>query len=135
MSFDIEPKALDVHYRDTLKDFPIGFNICITNPPWLAKNSATKMKVPFYAGNYDDIYKYALDKCLNNCDFIAAIIPESFIRTGIFLDRLDTFISLTSNTFEDTTHPVGFALFNKENTEDTKIYRDDFFCRKSIRNT
>lgn len=127
ISFDIEPKADDVHYKDTLKDFPNNFDVCITNPPWLAKNSATKMKAPFYAGDYDDLYKYALDKCLSNCKYVAVIIPESFIRSGLFKDRLNTFVSLTSNAFEDTTHPVGLALFDENKLEDVKIYRDNEF--------
>lgn len=127
VSFDIEPKAIDVHYRDTLKDFPVNFDICVTNPPWLAKNSATKMKVPFYAGTYDDLYKYALSKCLLHCKYVVAIIPESFIRAGLFLKRLNTFVSLTSNAFEDTTHPVGLALFDNTIIEDVKIYRDNQF--------
>ncbi len=76
-----------MHHRDTLKDFPVGFEVCVTNPPWLAKNSATKMQVPFYAGEYDDLYKYSLDKCLENCKNVIAIIPESFIRTNLFLGR------------------------------------------------
>ena len=126
-SFDIEPKAIDVHCRDTLQDFPTGFDICVTNPPWLAKNSATKMQVPFYADNYDDMYKYALDKCLLHCKYVIAIIPESFIRTGLFSKRLNTFISLTSNAFEETTHPVGLALFDCEETQDINIYRDNDF--------
>lgn len=126
-AFDLEPKAIDVQYRDTLKNFPTGFEVCITNPPWLAKNSATKMKMPFYAGNYDDLYKYSLSKCLENCNHVVAIIPEAFIRTGIFFDRLDAFVSLTCNAFDDTTHPVGMALFNKQSTNDIKIYRDDIF--------
>lgn len=126
-AYDIEPKASDVHHRDTLKCFPKGFKVCVTNPPWLAKNSATKMKVPFYAGKYDDLYKYSLDKCLSNCECVVAVIPESFIRADIFQDRLDTFISLTSSAFEDTAHPVGLALFNPDNTEDIKIFRDNAF--------
>jgi hypothetical protein len=107
-----------------LQDFPTGYNICVTNPPWLAKNSATKMKVPFYAGEYDDLYKYSLSKCLENCKQVIAIIPEAFIRTGLFFDRLATFISLTSSAFDDTTHPVGMSLFDAEPTQDVKIYRE-----------
>jgi len=127
VSYDIESRALDVNYRDTLKDFPKNFNLCVTNPPWLAKNSATKMGLPFYAGEYDDLYKYGLDKCLNHCEYVVAIVPESFIRANIFQDRLDTFISLTSKTLEDTTHPVGLALFNSKKTQDVKIFRDNMF--------
>jgi len=126
-SFDIEPKAIDVHYRDTLKDFPVGFDVCITNPPWLAKNSATKMRVSFYAEKYDDLYKYSISKCLKNCKNVVVIVPESFIRTGLFLSRLNTFISLTSNAFDDTTHPVGMALFDDKESSEVKIYRDNDF--------
>jgi hypothetical protein len=126
-SFDIEPKAIDVHLRDSLKDFPIGFDTCVTNPPWLAKNSATKMQVPFYAGEYDDLYKYSLSKCLENCKNVIAIIPESFIRANLFSGRLNTFISLTNNAFDDTTHPVGMALFDGIESDDVKIYRDNHF--------
>lgn len=126
-SFDIEPKTIDVHYRDTLKDFPLGFDICVTNPPWLAKNSATKMRILFYAEKYDDLYKYSISKCLKNCKNVIAIIPESFIRTGLFLNRLNTFISLTTNPFDETTHPVGMALFDDVDSTDVKIYRDNDF--------
>jgi len=46
-AFDIQPAASDVEYRDTLDDFPQGFDVCITNPPWLAKNSAKARGLPF----------------------------------------------------------------------------------------
>lgn len=93
--FDIEPGAKGIVRRDTLADFPKGFNVCITNPPWLARNSATRRSLPFPEDTlYDDIYKYALEQCLRHCDWVAAIIPEAFIRSGLFLHRLRDFISL-----------------------------------------
>ena len=142
--FDIQPGAEGIVQRDTLADFPKGFNVCITNPPWLARNSATRRGLPFpEATRYDDLYKYALEQCLTHCDWVAAIIPEAFIRSGLFLQRLHDFISLVPQTqhetteanktrdtaymFEDTEHPVGLALFGPHVTSDVRIWRNNQF--------
>ncbi|MCY4568155.1 MAG: hypothetical protein OXD49_07580 [Candidatus Poribacteria bacterium] len=142
--FDIEPGAEGIVQRDTLTNFPKGFNACITNPPWLARNSATRRGLPFpEAIRYDDLYKYALEQCLKHCGWVAAIIPEAFIRSGLFLERLHDFISLvpqkqgrteqknkvrdTSYMFEDTEHPVGLALFAPDATSDVRIWRNNLF--------
>ena len=142
--FDIEPGAKGIVQRDTLADFPKGFNVCITNPPWLARNSATRRGLPFpEKTRYDDLYKYALEQCLTHCGWVAAIIPEAFIRSGLFLQRLHDFISLvpqragktqeenktrdTSYMFEDTEHPVGLALFTPDATSDVRIWRNNQF--------
>ena len=140
--FDIEPGAEGIVRRDTLADFPEGFNVCITNPPWLARNSATRRGLPFpEETNHDDLYKYALEKCLIHCPWVAAIIPEAFIRSGLFLKRLRDFVSLvpqrqhktmpeknkneTSSMFEDTEHPVGLALFAPDITSDVRVWRNN----------
>ena len=144
--FDIEPGAKGIVQRDTLADFPNGFNVCITNPPWLARNSATRRGLPFpEATRYDDLYKYALEQCLTHCGWVAAIIPEAFIRSGLFLERLCDFISLVpqeqnktnyppdkggrgvSVMFEDTEHPVGLALFASDATSDVRMWRNNRF--------
>ena len=142
--FDIKPGAEGVVQRDTLTDFPKGFNICITNPPWLARNSATRRGLPFpEATQHDDLYKYALEECLTHCGWVAAIIPEAFIRSGLFLQRLHDFISLgpqtqdkttqenkkrdTSYMFEDTEHPVGLALFAPHVKQDVRVWRNNQF--------
>ena len=154
--FDIEPGAKGIVQRDTLADFPRGFNVCITNPPWLARNSATRHGLPFpEATRYDDLYKYALEQCLTHCAWVAAIIPEAFIRSGLFLQRLRDFISLVpqkqtsyppdkggkggsvhpldkgsrgvSVMFEDTEHPVGLALFTPDITPDVSVWRNNQF--------
>lgn len=140
--YDIKPGAEGVLQRDTLADFPKGFNVCITNPPWLARNSATRRGLPFpNATDYDDLYKYALEKCLSYCQWVTAIIPEAFIRSGLFQDRLSDFVSLVPNTqdgitqsttsmnpnymFEDTEHPVGLALFGPEISSDVNLWRNN----------
>ena len=154
--FDIEPGAEGIVQRDTLADFPKGFEVCITNPPWLARNSATRRGLPFpETTRYDDLYKYAIEKCLTHCGWVAAIIPEAFIRSGLFLQRLSDFISLVPQTqdktnyppdkggrgvsvypsdkggrgvsvmFEDTEHPVGLALFAPRATSDVRVWRNN----------
>lgn len=144
--FDIEPGAKGIVQRDTLADFPEGFDVCITNPPWLARNSATRRGLPFpEATRYNDLYKYALEQCLAHCGWVAAIIPEAFIRSGLFLERLHDFISLVpqkqdktnyppdkgdrgvSVMFADTEHPVGLALFAPDTISDVRIWRNNRF--------
>jgi hypothetical protein len=144
--FDIEPGVKGIVQRDTLADFPKGVNVCITNPPWLARNSATRRGLPFpEATRYDDLYKYALEQCLTHCGWVAAIIPEAFIRSGLFLERLCDFISLIpqkqdktnypsdkegrrrSVMFEDTEHPVGLALFAPNTSSDVRMWRSNRF--------
>ena len=140
--FDIQPGTEGIVQRDTLADFPKGFNVCITNPPWLARNSATRRGLPFpEATRHDDLYKYALEQCLTHCEWVAAIIPEAFIRSRLFQQRLHDFISLvpqtqgqteqengkrdTSYMFEDTEHPVGLALFTPDVTSNVSVWRNN----------
>ena len=124
-SFDLYPANRRVEKCDTLLNFPSGYSVCVTNPPWLAKNSATARGLPFPAMEYDDLYKFALEKCLANCEWVAALVPESFIRANLFHDRLWHFVSLTEKIFADTSHPVGLALFRPEPCEDVIVWRDD----------
>lgn len=122
VSYDIHPADDRVQTRDTLEAFPHGFDVCITNPPWLAKNSATARGLAFPDCPYDDLYKFALEKCLDNCGWVAALVPESFVRAGLFQERLTDFVSLTSRLFSDTAHPVGLALFQPDEAGDVKVW-------------
>lgn len=130
--FDIEPSVNNVvpdvivTQRDTIKDFPVGYRVAITNPPYLAKNSATRRGLAYVGGIYDDVYKKCLELMLDNCEYVAAIIPESFITSGLFHDRLETVISLTCRMFSDTDCPVCLALFSPEkNNANFSIYDRD----------
>ena len=125
VSYDIEPAGKGVRKRDTLASFPQGFDVCVTNPPWLAKNSATARGLPFPRCRYDDLYKHALERCVEHCGFVAALVPESFIRAALFQERLSDFISLTSRLFNDTGHPVGLALFRPNQSKGTKVWSDN----------
>lgn len=127
--FDLEPpktnnlKQYPVVQRDTIVDFPTGYSIAITNPPYLGKTSASTKKLPFPDTAYDDIYKLCLERLLDNVSYVAAIIPETFIISGQFTERLTTVVSLTCKMFDDTKCPVCLALFNPEETEDFEIFR------------
>lgn len=121
-AFDIFPGAKGVKRRDTLNSFPKGFDVCVTNPPWLAKNSATARGLGFPECRHDDLYKFALEKCLDNCPWVAALVPESFIKANLFQERLEAFVSLTASIFSDTAHPVGLALFAPEESEDVTVW-------------
>ena len=124
-SFDIAPAATDVERRDTFSNFPEGFRVCITNPPWLAKNSATRRRIPFRGAPYDDLYKAALGRCLTNCAYVAALVPESFLQWGPMQERLESFISLPAALFSDTRQPVALALFVPEAGMDAGIWSGD----------
>ncbi len=104
-----------IHKCDTLANFPINHHVAITNPPYLAKNSATRSKMNFPECEFDDLYKLSVYIMLQNLDYVAAIIPESFINANLFHDRLYAFVSLTCKMFDDTDCPVCLALFIPEN--------------------
>ncbi len=134
-AFDIVPTAdrgsKKIKQRDTLKSFPQGFEVCVTNPPWLARNSASLRGLPFPACAHDDLYKHALEQCLQHCAYVAALLPESFIRSFVrfplFRERLHSFVSLTGALFEETAHPVGLAMFSPKPKGDIALYRDDTY--------
>jgi hypothetical protein len=113
-STDIEPKSSEVLQHNALVNFPTGFKVCVTNPPYLAKNSATRRGLSFPETQFDDLYKYALATCLANCPYVAAIVPASLLNAQIFRDRLTTYVLLNQMMFQDTEHPVCLALFEPQ---------------------
>lgn len=126
-AYDIESKHKMVEIRDTIKDFPTGFKNIISNPPYLAKNSATKQGYKINT-KYDDLYKDCLELCLNNADNVALILPASFITSSFNKERLVAYIMLPyKDMFTDTDHPVCLALFEKNVATSTKIYNGDIF--------
>ncbi len=126
-SFDIEPQDSNVLFMDTLAEFPTGYEVSITNPPWLAKNSATRRGLNFPNTIHDDLYKYALEKCLAYCEYVAAIIPATFLQSSFPVNRLDSVILLHDQSmFLDTDNPVCLALFAPQ-TSNVKVYHDNDF--------
>ena len=131
--YDIDPPATNnyaqskVTRQNVLLDFPKGYSVSVTNPPYLGKTSAATKKLPYPDTVYDDLYKLCLDRLLEHVAYVAAIIPETFIVSGQFTDRLYSVVSLTCKMFDDTKCPVCLALFNPEKTEDFKLYRMNTF--------
>lgn len=124
VSYDIDPRNPEVKSRDTLKNFPRNFDVCITNPPWLAKNSAHRRGLEYPDTQYDDLYKHALDLCLRHCMYVGALIPATFLQSDLFTRRLSSVVFLhDEGMFADTENPVCLALF-KEESHDVKIYYD-----------
>lgn len=135
--FDINPNndenrvsRFQVAKNDSIRNFPKGFNIAITNPPYLAKNSATKDGIFFPDTEYDDLYKLALSVMLDNVGYVAAIIPESFVTQNLFHDRLFGVATLNCRMFDDTECPVCLAMFMPEDDSRKKVLGSDFHYYK-----
>ena len=124
-AYDIEPANRGVQHRDTLADFPSGFEVCVTNPPWLARNSATRRGLPYPGGSYGDLYQHCLELCLDRCPHVAALVPASFLQSGLFRERLHRYILLHRILFNDTENPVCLALFGPEPAAAVRIYHDE----------
>ena len=128
--FDLSPPAENtfpsvlVLERDTLRDFPAGFRVVITNPPYLARNSATRRGFAFPPGDRADLSQVALDATLGRCDYAAAILPASFLTQPGQKDRLLAVEDLNRPLFEDTECPVRLALFGPARQADFPVYRN-----------
>jgi hypothetical protein len=115
-SYDIEPQDPAVMQRDTLRDFPHAADVqaVITNPPYLAKNVASRTglaDVAVSCGTWENLYMACLEQCLTHAAWVAAIIPESFLTAGVFRDRLVSVISVDQPMFVDTEVPVCLAMW------------------------
>ena len=135
--YDIEPnedenkmERFQIQQNDSFKKFPKGFKVVVTNPPYLAKNSATRDKLEFPATEYDDLYKFSLSLMLENAEYVSAIIPESFITQGIFHNRLQGVATLNCRMFDDTECPVCLAVFVPEEKKRASGLNDDFHYYK-----
>ena len=124
-SYDLYPRSSNVKSRDTLNDYPTGYRVCITNPPWLYKSSASRRGLPFPKTEFDDLYKHCLALCLKHSPYVAALIPASFLQSKLFQQRLEKVIFIHKKLFSYTDSPVCLALFQEEMVEDTQIYLDN----------
>ena len=120
-SYDIKPDEESVIQRDTLKNFPTGYRIAITNPPYLDVRTARQKKLP-YNSEYSDLYLESIKVMLDNCDYIAAIIPATFINKKVFKERLWMWDRIDKKIFSDTGASVGVAYFCKEKIKKTKLF-------------
>lgn len=120
VGYDIDPKLDNIIKQDTIEDFPTGYRVCITNPPYLAKTTISRQKLNVEI-KYQDLYLDCLKLMLDNCEYVAAIIPSTFYNTNLFQNRLLAWDKLDREVFSDTDVPVGVAYF-VPNVKDTTFY-------------
>jgi len=120
VGYDIDPKLDNIIKQDTIEDFPTGYSVCITNPPYLAKTTISRQKLNVEI-KYQDLYLDCLKLMLDNCEYIAAIIPSTFYNTNLFQNRLLAWDKLDREVFSDTDVPVGVAYFVPK-VKDTTFY-------------
>ena len=126
--YDIEPRGDEVVERDTFKSFPTGHKVCITNPPWLGKSHAQRAEMRVGAtldDDYDNLYAKALGLALTHCEWVAALVPGSFLVSKIFRERLCDYIEVTCNPFVEIDPPVGLALFTPYRPAAWVVYSGD----------
>lgn len=134
LGLDVD-KKLKWKLNDSLVSIPkINNSIIITNPPYLAKQSATRKKINlakyFSKSIYDDLYLIALQRMLENHKYIVAIVPESFINSN-FKQKylLNSITILEENPFIDTENPVCVVCFDgvSKTLDKVKIYKNNTY--------
>lgn len=126
-SFDLHPGSTGVKKLDTIEGFPRGYASCVSNPPWLGRSSAARRRIPYPRTRYDDVYKHCLGLALANCDNVAFLLPASFLRSGLFRDRLRSIAFLHRRAFDGTENPTCLAMFHRDRAPAVTIWHDDAF--------
>ena len=138
-TYDLWPNAAGVIQNDSIRNWIYGkVDLVITNPPYLAKNKATKLKLNWDYNDYpyDDLYKICLAKILNNCHYLIAIIPTTLIYSQRkcdqwLLSKLVKFQLINNNhNFVDANLLVAIAYFdgNKNDHQiNFSLYQDQDF--------
>lgn len=139
--FSLMPVGMDLHApgwtrNDSLLDIPFHNDALIcTNPPYLAKYSARRKGVwalvahYFQDCAYEDLYQRAIERMLASGMPTVAIVPETFIASGLFRLHLDRIVVLERcNPFSTTETPVCVACFDPTHPSTaTLCYKDDGF--------
>lgn len=131
--YDIDP-TLTWPINDGLKGIPSHpTDLCITNPPYLAKTTATRFKRTgtFQYFNlfpeFDDLYLMGLDQCLKSFPYGIALIPETYLLHPKKTKRLISATVLEENPFDDTDFPVVVIIWGPEDQADYDIYKNDTY--------
>ena len=122
----------------------------LTNPPYLAKNSAKRMKsemVSYFQpgaipgieiemlGVLDDLFKFAIEKVLQTYSESIWIVPESGIQDlddlNHWMKDLHSVTILEQNPFDDTEHPVCVMIFSRSNPKQ-EIWKNDELLGKYV---
>lgn len=135
IGYDIDP-SLGWPENDSLLDIPYHNDaIVITNPPYLAKNSANRNGFDSYKyfkhNDYEDLYQIAIHRVLEKYKKAVFIIPETYFQTSFFKEYLMQYTILEENPFTDTDCPVCVACFVVDDnffrfsSNEYKIYKND----------
>lgn len=128
--FDIDTSISGVRHQDCLVNFPRGFDVVITNPPYLSYHFAKRKGLnpdKSYFQGYASLYQSAIARALEHCSYVAMIIPESFITSGLFRERLEAVVSLPYRMFDDTDMPTCLALWGPVASPTFAVWRGDDF--------
>jgi hypothetical protein len=127
-------KDLKWSMNDSLLNIPkVKNSVIITNPPYLTNYSAKRrgvyknVKKYFNTCHYDDIYKLAIEKCMENNDFGVMIVPETFINSRFPKNRLASITIIEDLMFDDTENPVCVLCFDKKNKtiDKVRVYKNN----------
>ena len=146
--YDIDLEINKTHgwqWNDSLEEMPVEefSTIIITNPPYLAKNSANRNDYENYKyflkhPEYDDLYQIAILRGLEKCKYAVFIIPETYFHTNFFKEYLVHITILEENPFLDTECPVCVACFEVTNdfyrleNNVYKIYKNELFLFTNV---
>jgi hypothetical protein len=131
IGYDIDPQ-FSWQLNDSLKSIPFHHaDLCITNPPYLAKVSASKNKLtntkPYFDmfPSCEDLYIIGVNQCLQSFDYGIAIIPETYQLSSNKSNRIRSINILEENPFEDTAHPVIIITWGPTGSDDYLIYKNE----------
>lgn len=107
--------------------------LCLTNPPYLANNTAKRFKREAAYKWFDshphlyDLYLIGLGNCLHAFNNVIAIVPETFLQTKMYRDRLILVNILEDNPFDDTEFPTLIACWGRDNdlSNDFRVIKND----------
>lgn len=129
--FDIDEK-LGWKLNNSLINIPKQDNttFILTNPPYLAKNSAKRNNYKEYEyfnnNDFQDLYQIALFKCLEAVNYVIAIVPETIIFYKPLRKYIELLCVIEDNPFLNTTCPVSAVCLNK-NGGNGNIYKGEEF--------
>lgn len=135
--YDIDP-SLGWKINDSLLNIPKHKDaIIITNPPYLAKVSASRQSKSngkyFDLNGYADLYQLAIEKVLNKYTHAVFIIPETFVLSGLFKNYIYSITTLEENPFADTECPVCVVCFKSDTFVNTfDIYKNSSFLFNNV---
>jgi hypothetical protein len=129
--YDIDP-TLSWPINDGLVGIPKHpDDLCVTNPPYLAKTTAVRFKrngtTKYFDQfpQFDDLYLMGLEQCFRSFPYGIAIIPETYQLHPKKSKRIISATILEENPFDDTDFPVVIICWGPEERNDYDIYKND----------